>query len=47
MWAKLGRGVGARRRSLDLLELTDQLEDTVLQGRQARFGGGWTVDRAL
>jgi hypothetical protein len=32
---------------LDLLELIDQLEDTVLQGRQARFGGGWTVDRAL
>ncbi len=32
---------------MDLLELIDQLEDTVLQGRQARFGGGWTVDRAL
>jgi cell division septum initiation protein DivIVA len=31
---------------LDLLELVDQLEDSVLQGRQARFGGGWAVDRA-
>ena len=45
--AKLESRVGARRRSVDLLELIDQLEDTVLQGRQARFGGGWTVDRAL
>lgn len=31
---------------MDLLELVDQLEDSVLQGRQARFGGGWAVDRA-
>ena len=32
---------------MDLLELVDQLEDSVLQGRQARFGGGWAVDRAV
>lgn len=31
--------------AIDLIELVDQLEEAVLAGRQARLGGGWTVDR--
>ena len=31
--------------AIDLLELIDRLEETVLSGRAGRFGGGWTVNR--
>ena len=34
-----------READIDLLEIIDQLEDAVLSGRSARFGGGWVVDR--
>lgn len=38
--------VGSERMcAIDLIELIDQLEEAVLEGRQARLGGGWTVDR--
>ena len=30
---------------IDLLELIDQIEGAVLDGRRSRFGAGWSVDR--
>ncbi len=39
-------GRGARQEFIiDLLELIDQIEAAVLDGRRSRFGSGWTVDR--